>query len=110
MACVTCTLNNAEAFLPAPFPTRAPERFYVANLGVAKAYRRQGIARLILRQCERLGERGTADCCMCAYGAEVAASTDHVAFIQLVPSLPSCCQVRSLAMLCLQRACMTLAV
>ena len=27
-----------------------------ANLGVAKAWRRQGIARLILRQCERLGE------------------------------------------------------
>ena len=31
VACVMCTLNNAEAFLPAPFPTRAPERFYIGE-------------------------------------------------------------------------------
>ena len=55
VACVMCSMNNAEAFLPAPFPTRAPVRFYVANLGVAASWRRQGIARAVLRQCERLG-------------------------------------------------------
>ena len=62
VACVMCSMNNAEAFLPPPFPTRAPVRFYVANLGVAAAWRRQGIARAVLRQCERLGPHRLPQC------------------------------------------------
>ena len=57
LGCVTVSPLRAEAALPPPFPSSAPLRCYVSNMAVATGARRQGVARRLLAQCERIGER-----------------------------------------------------
>lgn len=57
LGCVTASLTQPEAVLPPPFPSSAPLRLYCSNMAVAGAARRRGVARLLLQQCARIGER-----------------------------------------------------
>ena len=57
VGCVTVSPLRAEAALPPPFPSSAPLRCYVSNMAVSTGARRQGVARRLLAQCERIGKR-----------------------------------------------------
>jgi ribosomal protein S18 acetylase RimI-like enzyme len=54
-ACIL-VLKIVDALMPPPLPTRQPARLYIGNLAVKNAFRRQGVATALLRQCERIGE------------------------------------------------------
>ena len=56
MGCVTVNMMQPEAKLPPPFPSNAPFRAYISNMAVSPAVRRQGVARALLRECERIGK------------------------------------------------------
>jgi len=54
---VTLFRFPAEATLPPPIPTTKPKRFYASTLAVDPAYRRQGIARRLMEEAEKLASR-----------------------------------------------------
>jgi GNAT superfamily N-acetyltransferase len=60
--CVTLTVRRVEAQLPPPFPSKAPLRLYVCNMAVSATCRRQGIARALLREAERIGKAAPGLC------------------------------------------------
>jgi GNAT superfamily N-acetyltransferase len=47
-------LQQAEAVLPPPFPTRAPLQAYISNMSVAPDARQRGLARRLCRACGRV--------------------------------------------------------
>ena len=55
IGCAMVTLSAAEAWLPPPLPTRAPQRAYVGNMAVLPHWRRRGVASALLQRCERVG-------------------------------------------------------
>ena len=57
LGCVTVSPLRAEAALPPPFPSSAPLRCNVSNMAVSAGARRQGVARRLLAQCERIGKQ-----------------------------------------------------
>lgn len=57
VAGATLSLMQPEALLPPPFPSNKPFRMYVSNMSVLPGHRRCGLARRLLQQCERIGER-----------------------------------------------------
>lgn len=61
IGCAMVTLSAAEAVLPPPLPTRAPQRCYIGNMAVAIPRRRQGVAKALLQACERVAKRWRYD-------------------------------------------------
>mmetsp|Transcript_2141 Transcript_2141/g.4890 ORF Transcript_2141/g.4890 Transcript_2141/m.4890 type:complete len:377 (-) Transcript_2141:71-1201(-) len=58
---VTILRFPAEAILPPPMPTTKPKRLYASTLAVDPDYRRQGIARYLMAESEKLAERWGQD-------------------------------------------------
>lgn len=54
VGCSSISVARPEAALPPPFPTGKPFRCYASNIAVEERYRRQGIGRRLLQQCERV--------------------------------------------------------
>ncbi|KAK9789969.1 hypothetical protein WJX73_009595 [Symbiochloris irregularis] len=54
VGCALITLAAAEAWLPPPWPTKAPQRAYVGNMACLPSWRRRGVASALLRRCERV--------------------------------------------------------
>jgi len=57
IGCVTVSMRQVESLLPPPFPSDAPRRFYLSNMAVDNEFRRQGVARTLLQESERLARR-----------------------------------------------------
>jgi len=57
MGTATLSLSVPDAALPAPFPTTQAMKAYVSNMAVAPQYRRRGVARALLAECERTAAR-----------------------------------------------------
>ncbi|KAG2497103.1 hypothetical protein HYH03_004694 [Edaphochlamys debaryana] len=53
VACAALSMLQVEALLPPPFPSNKPFRLYVSNMAVVPDFRRRGLARQLLRACER---------------------------------------------------------
>jgi len=58
---VTVFRFPAEATLPPPIPTTKPKRLYASTLAVDPSYRRQGIARKLMDEAEKLATRWGQD-------------------------------------------------
>ena len=54
VGCVNLSLFQAQAALPAPFPSLAPWVLYISSLSVSPTQRRKGVARSLVERCERI--------------------------------------------------------
>lgn len=61
IGCVTISMRQVESLLPPPFPSNAPRRLYLSNMAVVQEFRRQGVARTLLQESERLARRWNAE-------------------------------------------------
>lgn len=61
LGCVTISLARVEALLPPPFPSNAPLRLFISNLAVLERYRRQGVAKKLVKACSQLATRWSQD-------------------------------------------------
>ena len=61
IGCVTISMRQVESLLPPPFPSNAPWRLYLSNMAVDQEFRRQGVARALLHESERLARRWHAE-------------------------------------------------
>lgn len=54
VGCASISMARCESALPPPFPTTKPFRCYASNIVVKPGFRRQGLGKRLVQQCERV--------------------------------------------------------